>query len=166
MRLVSLLGLATLAACSQPAPRQPAAGQATPTPTPTPTPVPAPRPTAVSASEKSPEAAEIVVETYYALLGQKDFGRAWSLWPASKERADFIRSYADLAEIHAEVGKATNEEGACGSIYIDVPVSVRERRVGGVTTLRTGKATLRRVNGVDGATPSQLRWHIETIDIN
>ena len=112
----------------------------------------------------SDQAAAALVETYYDLLEQKDFAAAGRLWGRGAEGAAALGSrFADLAAIHAEVGAPPPSEGACGSIYISVPVRVRSRQVGGVTRSEAGTVTLRRVNNVDGATPDQLRWHIESI---
>ncbi len=49
-------------------------------------------------------------------------------------------------------------EGAAGSLYYETSITQRDET--GVV-VRKGTITLRRVNDVDGATPAQLRWHIE-----
>lgn len=47
-------------------------------------------------------------------------------------------------------------EGAGGSLYYVAPIRV----AGSDGTRRSGTAILRRVNDVDGASHSELRWHI------
>ena len=48
-------------------------------------------------------------------------------------------------------------EGAAGSSFYDAPVMIADgpRRL-------AGQVVLRRVNDVDGASPEQLRWHIQS----
>ncbi|MBB3990481.1 hypothetical protein [Croceicoccus naphthovorans] len=56
------------------------------------------------------------------------------------------------------------QEGAAGSLYYEVPVTVMGSNADGAGQSLTGKMVLRRVNGVDGATPEQLSWRIERIE--
>lgn len=56
-----------------------------------------------------------------------------------------------------EIGKGEGDAGA-GSLFYEAPVVLR---FGGEAMAERGTLTLRRVNDVDGATPDQLRWHIE-----
>ena len=56
-----------------------------------------------------------------------------------------------------EIGKGQGDAGA-GSQFYEAPVVLR---FGGEAMAERGTLTLRRVNDVDGATPDQLRWHIE-----
>jgi hypothetical protein len=53
--------------------------------------------------------------------------------------------------------RSGESEGAAGSIYYTAPVTI----IDGARRL-TGEVVLRRVNDVPGATPEQLRWHIES----
>ena len=163
--------LVALAACT---PRQPGeqsssapAVMQSATKTQSPTPARTPAVAVPVADPHSDQAAAALVETYYELLGQKDFAAANRLWgSAAKDPAAFKAQFADLAEIHAEVGAPPPSEGAAGSIYIEVPVEVRTRQVGGVARREKGNVVLRRVNNVDGATPGQLEWHIMSIDLS
>lgn len=57
-------------------------------------------------------------------------------------------------ELEIREGQA---EGAAGSLFYTAPVTLID---GAQRT--SGEVVLRRVNDVDGATPEQLRWHLES----
>ncbi|MEO8175451.1 MAG: hypothetical protein ABI626_02180 [Sphingomicrobium sp.] len=115
---------------------------------------------------KSAEAAGQVMQQYGALLEQGRLAEARKLWGDSGlTDKQFASRFADYSEIHAQVGKPGDTEGAAGSIYVTVPFVLYGRLKAGGTFNRSGTATLRRVNDVDGATPAQLRWHISQIDL-
>ena len=58
------------------------------------------------------------------------------------------------------VGALPPSEGAAGSIYQTVPVTVEATTDTGARQRFAGNYVVRRVNGVDGATAAQLRWHL------
>jgi hypothetical protein len=73
-------------------------------------------------------------------------------------------------EFAAKWGKSSNPEfelhpgtteGAAGSSYYTAPIVL----IDGKRHTR-GEIVLRRVNDVDGATPEQLRWHIESLTVS
>ena len=68
----------------------------------------------------------------------------------------FAAKWSDLIAPKVTVG-AGQQEGAAGSSYYTAPVTI----VDGSRTVK-GEVTMRRVNDVPGATPEQLRWHIES----
>ena len=113
---------------------------------------------------KSAEAAGQVMQSYGALIEQKRFAEAAKLWGDAGAAAAFADQFKSAAEVHAQVGKPGDSEGAAGSIYITVPVVFYGRTKSGGQFNRSGTATLRRVNDVDGATAAQLRWHITQIE--
>ena len=61
------------------------------------------------------------------------------------------------------VRSATDPEGAAGSIYVSVPLTLSGRKDGRAAN-RSARAVLRRVNDVPGSTEAQRHWHIERID--
>ena len=73
--------------------------------------------------------------------------------------------YIHRDALKADVGEAYDSEGAAGSIYITVPVTIS----GYVKAYPEQKFsekrifTLKRVNDVPGASAAQLRWHIVSI---
>jgi hypothetical protein len=71
----------------------------------------------------------------------------------------FAARWGKLVQPKVTIGDG-DSEGAAGSIYYTAPVTV----VDGARRL-TGQVVMRRVNDVPGATPEQLRWHIESTTI-
>lgn len=111
----------------------------------------------------SPAAAAKVVGDYALLAKQGDFAAAAKYWTNATAAAQFAANLEDYPKVKMTAGTPTDEEGAAGSIFITVPVTLD-------LTLRSGspyqmlcKATLRRVNDVPGSTAEQRRWHIENI---
>ena len=111
---------------------------------------------------KSAEAAGQVVQSYGALIEQKRFAEAEKLWgDAARARAvsDELRRYS---EVHLQVGKPGDLEGAAGSIYVTVPTVLYGKRADGTDFSRSGEMVLRRVNDVPGSTEEQRRWHVQS----
>lgn len=118
----------------------------------------------------SPQGAADVVQTYYAHLGEKAYGKAWALWADAGKAsthgtaAAFAKSFERYAQYDAQVGGPGVIEGAAGSSYITVPVVIYGRLKTGAEVHETGEATLRRVNDVPGATSEQRAWRIAKIE--
>lgn len=53
-----------------------------------------------------------------------------------------------------------------GSVYYTAPVAISGSDSDGRPVRIEGEAVLRRVNDVDGATPAQLRWHFDTLNLD
>lgn len=143
----------------------------TPPPTDTASPVDQPTPPADAATEPSDDQPETaadaarVVQAYYADIDHGDFRAAYARWgndgqDSHQSFADFKRGFAHTATTSATTGTPTNGEGAAGSSFIDVPVTVRARLKDGTRQRFTGHYTLRRVNDVPGSTQAQRRWHL------
>lgn len=115
---------------------------------------------------KSQEAAVAVVTRYYAALNAHDYDTAWQQWgdngPPNQTQAKFQAGFAHTRSTHVAIGTLEPAEGGAGSIYQDVPVTVDATLDDGTHQRFTGNYTVRRVNDVDGATPGQLRWHIDS----
>jgi hypothetical protein len=114
---------------------------------------------------KSAQAAGQIVQSYGALIEQKRFAEAAKLWGDAANAAAFVAEFKPYPEFHLQVGKPGDTEGAAGSIYVTVPVSLYGRSKAGSQFSRAGTATLRRVNDVPGSTEEQRRWHIERIEL-
>jgi len=71
--------------------------------------------------------------------------------------------WANLSGLTVTFGEG-QQEGAAGSIYDSLPVTLTGTDSGGKQQTLKGKMTLRRVNDVPGATPEQLSWRIVSID--
>jgi len=160
-----------LAACSKPSeqrtqpppgapspPLAPIAPKAPPLP---PQPRPAPRPTI---DPKSNAAAEELVRGFVRLINAGRLNDAYMLLrPNAPPRADFDGEFAGYSHLHATLGAAGDQEGAAGSIYLSVPLTVSGDK-NGKHVERSATAIVRRVNDVPGSTEAQRHWHIEWID--
>ena len=160
-------GMAALAACSQ-SPQQPsgtaasdaatlAAATAAPA---TPVPTPAPAPTATPPSESRDPAT--VVVAWAKAMTLKQWDSAYLYWGDHGARSgltlpQFAAKWGKLGNPEFELHKGETE-GAAGSLYYTAPIVL----IDGQRHLR-GEIVLRRVNDVDGASPEQLRWHIESL---
>ena len=161
-----------LAACSQSQPNRDENGsllvpnEAKPAPPP-----PAPHPPEPSLPEptgeidpKSVEAAGQVVQHYGALIEQGRWTEAEQLWGQATSAKEFTAELKRNArEVHLEIGKPGDMEGAAGSIYVTVPVSFYGKDNQGKAFRHAAEVTVRRVNDVPGSTAAQRRWHIERI---
>jgi hypothetical protein len=178
VRLVHLLAAAlsfALAACgsepkdaADPSPAAPASatphGPASTAPTPDPA-----RPDLTPDAERGESGARAVLLDFaraieleqfdkaYAMLGETDRNR-WTL-------AQFAALFADLDRIAVAVPGGTME-GAAGSSYYTAPATITGTDADGRPVRYEGEIVLRRVNDVPGATPAQLRWHIERVDLD
>lgn len=194
MRLAWLLPALALAACNKPAePAEapaaaPAAVESTPAPAaaapkvdyPTVEP-PAPGTpgglpddrTPVSEAPFTPQSAQgaaNVAQTYFALLTEKKYAEAWKLWSdggkaSGESQAAFAERMSKFIQYNAQVGGPSDIEGAAGSLYVEVPVVIYGRNADGSELHQSGKATLRRVNDVDGSTAEQRKWHIASLEL-
>lgn len=118
----------------------------------------------------SPQAAADLVQRYAAFLEERKFDEAYAIWGGGGDAsgmtaADFARSFDKYSEIHAQVGGPSAAEGAAGSVYVTVPLQLYGRLKAGGTFNLIGPVTIRRVNDVPGATPAQLKWHIDNSDL-
>ena len=114
---------------------------------------------------KSAEAAGQVVQHYGALIERERWLKAEKLWGD----IDAARSFATalggrFSQVHLEIGKLGDSEGAAGSIYLTEPVVFYGTSKAGQELRLPAEVTLRRVNDVDGSTEAQRRWHIARIE--
>ncbi len=120
-------------------------------------------------AERGVEGARNLLLTFARAIERKDFAAAWSLLsPADRQRwsrPDFAAMFADLEGIAVAVPDGMME-GAAGSSFYAAPVTISGRDPAGRPIRFEGRATLRRVNDVPGATPAQLRWHFETLTLD
>lgn len=172
-----------LAACHQQAaknqavanaPEPPAANAAAPAPAPT----PAPDAKAVAPDDRTPliepngpidpksaEAAGQVVQHYGALIERGRWLKAEKLWGDIDGARAFATALGGrFGQVHLEIGKLGETEGAAGSIYLTEPVVFYGTSKAGKDLRLPAEVILRRVNDVDGSTEAQRRWHIERID--
>ena len=113
---------------------------------------------------KSSEAALDFVRGLVDLLNRGKFDEAYMLLgPGAPPRSDFDRHFAQYSNLNVSIGKAGEQEGAAGSIYLSVPIVISGVS-NGKHVDRSATVILRRVNDVPGSTEAQRHWHIERID--
>jgi hypothetical protein len=111
------------------------------------------------------ERAADVVRRYYDAIGARDYPVAYAQWggvgeASGKPYAAFVAGFADTARVTVRVREAAPVEGAAGSLYAEVPVTVDAALADGRRQRFTGTYVVRRVNDVDGSTAEQRRWHL------
>lgn len=127
----------------------------------------APPPTA---AEKTPAGAVAVLQAYCDAIAHKDYAAAYRAWgdggkSTGVSEAGFAANLKKYDAYDCSFSAPLDEEGAAGSTYLTVPAVINGTLArGGGFSLR-GPFTMRRVNDVDGATPAQLRWHIEKAEL-
>ena len=128
------------------------------------------QPSPLSEEERKGEkGAREVLLAWASALERKDFGAARAQFADGGARSgmsegEYAASFADYltTDVALPPGRL---EGAAGSLYYEVPVTISGVLKGGIPYTLQGPVVLRRVNDVPGATPEQLRWHIESADL-
>ena len=115
-------------------------------------------------------AAADVVKRYYAAIDRGDFRAAYRLWgdggkASHQSLSAFEKGFAATKSTSVTIGQLGYVEGAAGSAYTEIPVTVDATLKDGAHQHFTGTYTMRRVNDVDGSTTAQRRWHIESADL-
>jgi hypothetical protein len=113
---------------------------------------------------KSAEAAGQVVQHFGALVEQKRFAEAEQLWGDAQSAHAFTGELGRYSEVHLQIGKPGETEGAAGSIYVTMPVVFYGKQKGDGSFSRKADVVLRRVNDVPGSTEAQRRWHIDRVE--
>ena len=113
---------------------------------------------------KSAEGAGQVVQHYGALIEQGRWTESWTLWSRTDAAKAFDANWRNASDVHMEIGKPGDSEGAAGSIYITVPAIFYGKTKAGGSFRRGANVILRRVNDVPGSTEAQRRWHIERVE--
>jgi hypothetical protein len=114
---------------------------------------------------KSAEAAGQVVQHYGALIERQRWLKAEKLWGDIDAARAFATTLGGrFGQVHLEIGKLGDTEGAAGSIYLTEPVVFYGQSKAGKDLRLPAEVTLRRVNDVDGSTEAQRRWHIARIE--
>jgi hypothetical protein len=113
--------------------------------------------------------AAAVIHAYYRAIEALDYARAWSLWSdggrASGQTAQqFADGFANTTHVSVDTGTPGAVEGAAGSRYVQVPVTIQATARDGTVQRYAGSYTLRRTV-VDGATPEQRDWQIASASL-
>ncbi len=111
-------------------------------------------------------AAAEVVRDYYAAINARDYRTAYEAWSGAgaasgRTYEPFAAGFSNTARVEATIGVPGREDGAAGSRYVEVPVTLRAMTTAGAGQRFAGHYVLRR-SVVDGATAAQRRWHFES----
>lgn len=115
--------------------------------------------------QKGVEGARAVAQRWARALERRDFATAWAQFghpPAS--RAAFVRWWGRYRTIRVNLDRESSD-AAAGSLYYTARARLTGLTRQGRSYRLEGPVVLRRVNDVDGATPAQLRWHINSADL-
>lgn len=115
-----------------------------------------------------PTSPEQVVAQFASLLEERQFDDAFKLVDAQALGAtdeQFERRFADYKTIDAAVGSIGRTEGAAGSLYSSVQLTLSGDRSDGTPFVLTGPVTLHRANDVPGSTAEQRQWRIVKIKL-
>lgn len=118
---------------------------------------PAPSDTAVAA-------AVATLRRYYAALDARQYRRARALWgadgpPGHPTAAAFAAGFATTDSTRLRIGTPGRLEGAAGSWYVEVPVTVCAFTRDASPVRYRGTYVLRR-STAPGAAPASRRWHL------
>ena len=141
----------------EPAPTQAAAPSPTPSPTATATPFSADFP---GPDNTDPRA---LVDYWRDAVQSGEREAARRAWRADVRVGGMAPRWAVLKNPTVTFGEG-REEGAAGSVYYTIPLRVTGTNADKIEQSLNGTMRLRRANDVDGATPEQLSWRIDSID--
>ncbi len=113
-----------------------------------------------------------VLKSYYNAINRQEYVRAYSYWgqkgTSAKSQppayAQFAAGYSNTAQVKLTIGK-TRGEGAAGSVYTTVPVTLAVTNTNGSKDTFVGCYTLRQVNPKIFAEPPFTPTHIESANI-
>lgn len=126
-------------------------------------------PVAVPADEPNPQEAVAVVRDYYAAINGGAFARAYALWSdggraSGQSPQQFADGFANTMGVSVQIGAPGPVQGAPGSRFIEVPVSlIAGQREGGERHFE-GTYILRRT-AVDSAAGQRV-WRISSATLN
>lgn len=113
---------------------------------------------------RSGAAAKAAIERYYSALNARDYSTAWQIWGpdgAPKQTYDdFVKGFAQTRRATVIAGTPGAVEGAAGSIYISVPVTVDTQLTDGRTQRFSGRYMLRQRN-----IETSQGWHIASASL-
>ena len=115
------------------------------------------------------KAAE-VIRHYYNAINRKNYKDAYADWAgrgaaSGQSFEQFKKGFANTASVKVNIGQPGSINGAVGSLYIEIPVTITATTVNRKTQRFTGSYTLKRINDVPGSTPEQRKWHLYSAKI-
>lgn len=111
-----------------------------------------------------------LIRDYYSAIASRDYALAYNFWrdegrASGKSLSAFKGGFVDTAGTKVEVGEPSRPEGAAGSIYVTVPVTVQATTRDGTKQRFKGRYVLRRANAVAGALSADREWRIDSASL-
>lgn len=126
------------------------------------------RPDARQSTDSAGDPAAVIRGYYYA-IARGDYARAYQQWEddgkaSGQSFEQFRAGFTETSTVRAEIGEPGPIEGAAGSRYAVVPVSILAMTSDGREQGFVGTYTLRRAV-VPGAMEAARRWHIYSAEM-
>lgn len=111
--------------------------------------------------------AEAVIRSYYNAIDRHEYARAYSYFGggAAPEFEAWAKGYADTASVAVSFGEMA-QEGAAGSTYFTLPVTLDVSRTDGTSAKFAGCYTLRLVQPANQEQPPFEGIHIENAKLH
>jgi hypothetical protein len=168
-KLATIPLVLAVAACDQPPPAETAATEAPASLPPAPQisggDIPAMTPPVLAPeAEKGEMGARNILLSFARALELGEFGHAYAMLGegarGSVSREAFAAGFADMGRLTVAIPEGEMTGGA-GSLYYEAPIQVSGERGDPLA----GTAVVRRANDVPGASPEQLRWHFDRVNL-
>ena len=110
-----------------------------------------------------------VIRLYYAAIDKHDFATAYYMWgkdgqASGKSFTAFSRGFSHTTTSKVTVGAPGGPQGAAGSVYVSVPVTVQATLEDGTSQRFKGSYDLRRSNISSGSASSQ-QWRLHSASL-
>ena len=114
--------------------------------------------------------ARAVLTRYFAEINAREFHEAYHFWSNDGAASgltleEFARGYDRTRSTTFTTGTPGRIEGAAGSRYVELPITIEAITVDGVHQRFAGRVVLRRVV-VPGAANEERKWHIYSAAIH
>ena len=120
-------------------------------------------------AERGETGARNVLLSFARAIELREFDQAWEMLDEGDQqrwdKAQWRALFADLGRITVAVPDGSME-GAAGSSYYTSDATITATDMDGRPVRYEGPIVLRRVNDVPGASAAQLRWHIDSVQLD
>ena len=116
------------------------------------------------------EQATAQLQNYYQAINARNYSQAYAEWDnqgqaSGQSLAEFSRGYANTASVLTEVTGPGRIEGAAGSSYVTLPVTITATTANGQTQRFGGTYILRQANDEIRTPVAEQGWRIYSADI-
>lgn len=125
-------------------------------------------PDAIAEPEPEQDVADAVsvAETYFKLIGNREYRSAYNLWrdegqATGMSARQFAQNFERYARYSGDIGEPGRVDAGAGQRHIEIPVTVTARlRDGNKPVRMEGELTLHRTAAIDGTLQVDRRWRI------